>query len=197
MLFRSRWLIIPGKSIQPLPIPPALDLLALESLFEQVHVMIHEKADGTRMMFSPDGEAYWNEWYVSNWNRKRSEDAASMAVRHPGLAMKIALIYAVLDGCPALTADHLSRAVAIIDWMWVHVERMLPGWGGTLQGRIEAKVTQFLTDRGPVKRAVITQYCKSRTWSTDDLNRAVEAMVRGGAIVVDPSGVVALNMLNS
>lgn len=189
--FINRWLIIPGQSDQPMPWPVSVNPADLGLLFEQFHAAIHDAhTDGQVLTLAADARLLWDSWYLESWGRKQSEDEAAMRVRHPVLAIKIALIYSVLAGESEITRTALEQGIAVVDWMWTHVARMLPGWGGTVFGRIESKITQLLTDRGPTKRRVLTQYCRSRTWSTADFNAALDAMVKSGAIHIDATGVV-------
>jgi hypothetical protein len=189
--FINRWLIVPGESESPLPWPTTVDNEIVLLLFEKIHTAIHDAyPESFAIDLDADALPFWKSWYVDEWQRKQTEDESAMRVRHPVMVIKLALIYTVLNGDLLITRDVLERAVAIVDWMWSHVSRLLPGWGGTLAGRIEAKITQELTDRGPTKKRVLTQYCRSRTWSTQDFNAAVEAMYKAGLIHIDANGTV-------
>jgi hypothetical protein len=190
----NRWLIVPGIAGEPIPWPVPVDRQRSDLLFEQVHTAINDGyADGQTLQLAADAESFWDEWYRAQWNRECGEDEAAMRVRHPDLVVKIALIYTVLNGDQVITRESIETAIAIIDWMWAHVARLVPSWGGTIHGKIEAKVTQFLADRGgTASRRDITQYCRSRTWGTTDLNTVVEAMLKAGLINIDARGIVSV-----
>jgi hypothetical protein len=189
--FINRWLIVPGESDSPLPWPTTVDNEVVLLLFERIHAAIHDAfPDGFAVDLGSDALPYWKSWYIDEWQRKQTEDESAMRVRHPVLVIKLALIYTVLSGEHVITREILERAITIVEWMWNHVSRLLPGWGGTLHGRIEAKITQELNDRGPTKKRVLTQYCRSRTWSTQDFNAALEAMYKAGLIHIDANGTV-------
>ena len=189
----NRWLIFPGVSDDLIPWHVAPDKQESNLLFEHIHEAIHSGyADGQSLELAVDAFEFWDGWYRTERTRDLSEDEAAMRVRHPDLVVKLAMIYTVLNGDQVITLESLQRAIAIIDWMWQHVARLVPSWGGTIHGKIEAKVTQLLTDRGPLPRRTLTQYCRSRTWGTADLNTVLEAMYKGGLLMIDSSGTVSL-----
>lgn len=191
--FLNRWLIIPGQSTAPNPWPPGIDRATLGLMLAELHALIRPKGARPRGLdISAGARTFWEHWYVTQWHQAGNEDEGGMSVRHPMMVVKIALIYAILNGDQVIDQRHLEVGIAVIAWMRDQVARMLPGWGGTMQGRIEAKVIQFLTDHGAVKRKVLTQYCRSRTWSTHDLNMAVDAMCKSGILGIDSAGMVGL-----
>lgn len=190
----NRWLIFAGVAENPNPWPPSIDQQVSELLFEEMHTAIHGGyTDGQTLSLSVDAVEFWDSWYRAHWNRECSEDEAAMRVRHPDLVVKLSLIYSVLNGDQVITLESLHTGIAIIDWMWEHVARLVPSWGGTIHGKIEAKVTQFLTDRGgSTARRDISRYCKSRIWGTTDLNVVLDAMHKAGLVVIDAHGTVSL-----
>jgi hypothetical protein len=191
--FINRWLIIPGKPDTPLAWPPPVDQQAAAILYERIHRVIHEGfPTNFEMPLASGTREAWEDWYVRDWRRTHTADEQAMRARHATLIVKLALIYAVLNGDQMLSWSHLERGIAIIDWMWEHVARMVPGWGTTIPGRIEEKVLRVLRERGPMKRWKLHGQVSNRSWSTKDVNVVIEALYKGGAIGIDANGVVGL-----
>jgi len=191
--FINRWLIIPGAPRAPLPWPPSVDRAVSRLLFERMHCTINDGfPDHFELPICEAARAFWSEWYAADWHVGRTDDEAAMRGRAATLVVKVALIYAVLNGDQMLTQHHLELGIAVVEWMWLHVRRMLPTWGGTVPGRIEAKITQYLIQHGPTNKRKLRQYCRARTWSTADFNSALDAMYKGGLVGIDANGVVGL-----
>jgi hypothetical protein len=98
----------------------------------------------------------------------------------------------VLNGDDVITQESLERGIAVINWMWQHVARMVPGWGATMQGRIEEKIQRVLREKGPMKRWKLHGQTSNRAWSTADVNLMLDALYKSGAIAIDASGIVSL-----
>jgi hypothetical protein len=192
--FINRWLIIPGKSEAPIAWPVSVDQQAALILFEQMHAAIHSAYPvGFAMELAEDARSFWEDWYEADWKRKQAPDEEAMRARYSTLIIKLALIYAVLNGDQVITRDNLERGIAFIDWMWAHVARMVPGWGSTLHGQLEHRIVQVLKEQGPMKQWRLSQLVSNkRKWSATDIKAMRDALVSTGVIAIDAAGVVGL-----
>jgi hypothetical protein len=183
--FINRWLIIPGKSEAPIAWPVSVDQQAALILFEQMHAAIHSAYPvGFAMELAEDARSFWEDWYEADWKRKQAPDEEAMRARYSTLIIKLALIYAVLNGDQVITRDNLERGIAFIDWMWAHVARMVPGWGSTLHGQLEHRIVQVLKEQGPMKQWRLSQLVSNKAMR--------DALVSTGVIAIDAAGVVGL-----
>jgi hypothetical protein len=191
--FINRWLIIPGEPRGSIAWPPPVDAQISALLLERMHKSIFDGfPEHAELTLSADARSFWSDWYDADHAVARTEDEGAMRGRYATLIVKVALIYAVLDGEHLLTRAHLERGIALIEWMWGHVARMLPEWGGVKDGRIEAKILKLLTERGPMRKRDLQSYCKSRTWGPVDFHRVFDAMVHNTVLGVDAKGVVVI-----
>lgn len=192
--FINRWLIIPGKSNAPKPWPVSVDRQTAALLFERLHDAVHQAyPTNYQMPLADDARSFWESWYIDEWHRRQTPDEEAMRARYATLVVKIALIYAVLNGDQLITQDHLEKGIAVIEWMWAHVIRMVPSWGSTTHGRLEAKFLQTLEERGPMKRRDLTRSCSNRRkWSSMDMKQVLEALMSNGVIHIDSTGMVGL-----
>ena len=192
--FINRWLIIPGKSEAPMAWPASVDRQAAALLFEQMHSAVYQAyTAGFELTLAKDARLFWEDWYVGDWHRKQTADEEAMRGRYATLIVKIAMNYAVQNGDQMITQQHLEQGIAVVEWMWGHVARMVPGWGSTTLGRLEGRVIRVLTERGTVSKRTLVSNCSNpRHWTTRDINDVIDALVRAGTIAADASGMVSV-----
>ncbi len=193
--FLNRWLVITGKGTEAIPWPRTSDAAAISILFEQMYLTIHNGTPGEARGIDVSSTAmpFWNDWYLNRWeNRKNlTSDEKAMSTRHPDMAVKIALIYAVINGDHVITEEHLRVSTEIVEWIWQQVQPMLPGWGSSPLAKLEQRVIFVLSTRGGMKRKLITAQCSNpRRWTTQDIKRTVDALLDNGVIVLDSQGVI-------
>lgn len=191
--FANRWLFICGNLGEPNPLPPVLDRAVVGKLLVDLWDAKHSYTAGTALRLSAEAEKDWRAWYIADFNRESpSSEEDAMRARHAVLIQKVALIYAIADQATRIERNHLAIGIAIIEWMWDQTRHLMPFWGRTIDGQIEARIKAILA-RGPMKRRDIQQRCDSRKYSGVEFGRVFEMMVKNGTIVVDPFGYGALN----
>jgi hypothetical protein len=191
--FINRWLIIPGKSDSPNFWPPEIDYAWLEIIFRGITELIGTSGEPRAIDGSDAAKAFWKDWYEAHWYAERSDDEASMAVRHPVMAIKIALIYAVLGGDAVIDRKHLETGVAIVEWMSAQVAPLLPSWGASPLAKLEQRVVAVLTERGPMKRRDISRIVHNpRRWTAQDIKRTIDALLDNGVIAADATGLIGV-----
>ena len=181
-----------GVRRQILARAPRLDESAAHRLYREFHDAVMGYPDGTSLELDPDAGAIWDRWYDTYSSHKGSEDELAMRIRHPDMALKWALLFAIADRAKAINRDHLHAAVAVLDWMWEGVKRRLPTWGVSVDNKIEALIRQTLEDHGAMKRRDLQRKTARRQWSGREFAAVFRAMVENGHLYVDAHGVVAL-----
>lgn len=193
--FANRWMFFCGSGVGPLPTPPAVDPVAAAKLLGDLwDIRQNVYPDEVALRFDAATQQRWNDWYCADYSRASGgpeEDA--MRVRHSVLIQKIALIYAVADAASAIQLAHLEAAIAVIDWMWRHVQRLMATWGGNLQREIEQRIIEVLTKQGPMKRWQLQAKCSNRRWSAKDFSGALRALMETESVIADGAGYVAIN----
>jgi hypothetical protein len=191
--FANRWFYVCGNARGPLPSPPDLDQRAAEQLWRELWNTVRSYDAGTMLRLDARAQERWRAWYEDDYRREPgTEEEDAMRVRHAVLIQKLALIHAVTDGARAVGLQHLEPAIAAVDWMWRHVARLMPTWGGRIDTLIEERMVAVLSRRGPMRRRDLQIQCSNRRWSGTDFARVFDAAVKNGRIVVDPFGTVAL-----
>jgi hypothetical protein len=190
--FANRWLYVVGKGKEPMSRAPSLDWKAAWSLYLRLFDAITSYPEGTVLCLSDEAGLAWDAWYsrmLAEEGRDESED--DMRARHPNLAMKVALIYAISDRARAIEARHLEAALALVDWMWRNVRELMRVWGVGVDGQIAERILTLLK-KGPMKRRELQMYTRGRKWGPREFAAVFEAMQRNGTIEADAAGVFAL-----
>ena len=122
-------------------------------------------------------------WYLSQ-SEDEDEDRQSMRSRNQTFVRKIALIYAVSDASPVIRLDHIEAAIALVEWQWQGVVRMLPTWGAQKESRIEQRIIEAFRKHGPflTRRQIQSKCSNPSKWTTLDFNRVFEGMEKSGQI---------------
>lgn len=201
--FANRWLYMVGAGKEPRPTPPPLDKKEAWKLYRQLELQINQAARRGPLVTAKNARELWNAWYLTKNDPQNeaknglkvpgiNEESAAMSVRLPVLAQKIALIFAITDGAKAIEAVHLEAAIALVDWMWEQVQRLLAQWGIGIDSQIENRILDVLSHTGPLKKRDLQRKCSNRKWSAADFDRVFRAMQNNQTIGFDEEGKVGL-----
>jgi hypothetical protein len=188
--FANRWLFVPGDRTTRMAKPAKLDKAASWRLWKDLMAAIHSYQAGTSLEEASDIDKTWDAWYLQE--RAKSEEEAALSVRHPVLARKIALIYAVSDGAKTIELMHLQAAIAFVDWMWMQTRRLMADWGVGLDNQLENRIVDVLARQGPMKKWQLQAKTKSRKWSAVEFDRVFRAMSNNQSIGLDSERRVGL-----
>lgn len=189
--FANRWLFIFGKPRPKMPRTPDVDWRAAWKLYCGWYDAINSYAEGSTLRWDGSADELWDSWYLDD-TRDNGDDEEAMAIRHPVLAQKVALIFAVSERSPVIALRHVEAAIALIDWMWQVVRELMRGWGVGIESQIEIVIVQTLKRFGPMYRRHLQQKCSRRRWSGRDFANVFRAMQENGQVTIDPTGIVTL-----
>jgi len=190
--FLNRWFMVPGDGKGPRPNPPQLDEGRGYILLRDALKTIRKYDEGTMLTLTPDAESLWADWYIASYptgHESSQEDA--MGIRRGTIVKKIALVHAVMSGSKHVTDEHMEIGIAIGDWSWSHVRKMLPTWGESKDSEMERKIMEKLEQRGPMTKRQLQQYTGNRM-GPGVFSRIIKSMVENGDIVVGDGNIVAL-----
>lgn len=192
--FANRWIYIFGTGKEPMAITEKLDRAEGGRLYSELFQAINRYPQGKVLELTPAAVELWKHWFYEDQKSIRNdgdEDRADMRARHANLILKVALIYAISDGAPAINDGHLQPAIDFIGWMWGEVKAVMRSWGASLDIQLEERIREVLAG-GPLSRRVLQQKVGGRRWSARDFAATIDAMARNRTIVVDSAGMVAL-----
>ena len=189
--FLNRWFMVPGDGKGPRPNPPRLDEGRGYILLRDALKTIRKYDEGTILELDADAEDVWADWYIRSYptgHESAQEDA--MGIRRGTIVKKIALVHAVISGAQSISADHMEIGIAIGDWSWEHVRRMLPTWGESKDAEMERKILERL-HQTPMTKRQLQQYTGNRL-GPGVFSRIIKSMVENGDIVLGEGNMVAL-----
>lgn len=176
-----------------IPLAPQLDKREAQALYAELRDAVMSYPDGERLKIDRgEAENHWNEFYIRHSSQKGTEDENAMRIRHPEMALKWALLFAITDRDQAIRLHHLKAAIAIQDWMWEGIKRRLPTWGVSIDKKIEELVFQALRQHGVLPRRILQMKTSRRQWSGREFAAVFQAMVQNGHLKVDANNNVAL-----
>jgi hypothetical protein len=191
--FANRILYIMGPTTEPIPEPDEVDEDRARACFLQLWGAIEWQPYGTRMKLAEDARERWRAWYIADYRAtSQSEEEDAMRVRHAVLIQKIALIYAVSERSRMVLLEHLEAAIALVEWMWIHVRQLMTDWGASIDTQIEARIIAALSKHGAMRRRELQMRCGSRKWSGRDFAATFKAMQENGGLAVDALGMVCI-----
>lgn len=172
---------------------PDVDEVAAAALYTDLYHAVLSYPEGTALQMSDAAGDLWDRWYLDYSKRKGTEDELAMRIRHPDMVQKWALLFAITDRSDAIEPQHLTAAIAILDWMWEGIKRRLPTWGVSIDRKIEELIFQTLKRHGrPMKKRDLQLKCSRRQWSGRDFAAVFRAMEENGHLVIDHRKMVAL-----
>lgn len=180
--FANRFTYFIGEAAQPLPIPLEPDRNLINVLINDVLKPIRRKYRHTRISLDPGAEQIWRRWYTEWWTRAGANELVEQVIsRLPDHVMKLAMIYAVTEHCDRIYDDHMAAAIAVGDY-WEHALNVVfAEFGLSKAARIEQRIIKLLEEERRTKRqlrqALGGHYC-----TTEEFNRALEALLRAGIV---------------
>ena len=164
---------------------PRMDFDESVRMYNHIRQAINWYPEGTRLEMSDASNQMWDDWFYS---RPEIDDeiAADISVRHPEMAQKWALMFAVSDQADAIEPQHLEAALILVDWMWECVQTMLPSWGVSNERKIEERIITVLQQRQPMTKRDLNRYVRGR-WTAREFATVFRAMRDNHQISVDAS----------
>jgi len=184
--FLNRWIVFPGVGGESRPYVGNLDTTAAAALYRRLKASVSRYEGRRPLHLDAEAQSLNAEWYRrlrASMGRDEAEDA--MRQRHQAIALKVALIYAVVDESDVVRADHLRAAIALVEWSWENVRTYMRLWGVSTTHKLERRILDVLEQTGPISRRELQQKTHSRQWNAIEFGRVLTAMLANGTIGLD------------
>jgi hypothetical protein len=149
--FMNRFLIVLAKRSKVLPEGACLDDATLRPLQDRLQRAVEFARKQGRLQRDPDARAYWRLHYEV-LSAGRPGLAGSILARAEAHVMRLACIYAVLDGWHEVRKGHLTAAMKLWDYCEKSVARI---WGDTLGDPTADKILGALREQKAMTRTAI------------------------------------------
>jgi hypothetical protein len=128
--------------------------------------------------FTPEAELGWTRIY-EQLSEGRDGLAGALLSRGEAQTLRLALLYALLDGSAAIDREHLMAAVAL----WEYAERSVEYlFGGRAGDTLAEKIAAALREQGELTRSQIWGVAGTHARAAD-ITRALESLEQQGKVI--------------
>jgi hypothetical protein len=189
----SRFLYFCGQGKgTPMPDPPAPDANGMRLLYRELVELRDVIRPDRGLLIDEGSRRVWAAWYARDYRRTVSNAAEDrMRTRLAAQAKRIALIYAASEGDTHVRPEHLTAALALVEWQWGEVTKIAADWGASSGVALERRITQTLGN-GPMPLWRLRQAVEGPRWDIEAFDRVTRSMLSVGTMLKDAMGTVAL-----
>lgn len=133
-------LIYPTRRV---PVPKELDGVQFDGIVDYLHSLLtYNQVVGGQLWFDKEAAGYWEMLYERFYENRSSGSAA--VDRGDAITLRLALLYALLDGCDHIGLKHLGAAVAVWLYCYESARILFPAedigsWGNVIYSLLETK----------------------------------------------------------
>ncbi len=170
----NRLIYLWGPEKPAIPFPPKRDSRLLAEAEEALRGAMNRHRTRVEYGLTPEALEFWSPWYIEERARKYENPIAeALAQRLHVTALKVAMIYAAIEGTLQITTEQIAAAVDFANYQRDVQRIAFEGYGHSNRQKIEARIKVVLRDGGlPAWR--IVQLC--RAFSAADVQGAIKAL---------------------
>ena len=174
--FGNRFLWVCAKRSQELPWGGRVDDAALQALASQAAHVINASQYYGQCGWMPDAASMWAREY-SRLSAGRPGLAGAMSARAEAQTLRIALVYAILDGCNNVDVHHLRAALEVWRYCQDSVDYC---FGGTTDNSTANRIYGYLVTmpEGASLTQISTHFGRHK--KSDELQRALNTLKESG-----------------
>ncbi len=176
--FANRFGFVVGKLKKPIPLPVPYDQRLWNNLVQKIHVLdmsLRDKKDFC-LNLTDEAKQLWVTYYKHCYERKwSSHEMSLLAERLTEKVYKIALVYAVINGCTAIEAGHLDMAIKVGKHLEGCIVYLFSNVGQKEAIQEEQKILTIIKKAGSIEQSKLHQHFGSRI-SSERLKRILEGL---------------------
>lgn len=132
-----------------------------------------------------DFDAETEAWYVNELYKKLSTPhtvgvCGELSARAAPMVRRLAMIYALLDGCNVVKMPHLKAALAVWDYS---METVVYLWGDAVGDEVADTILRGLRSRGPMTSTQISNDLFARNIKSERLMQALNLLIDSHKVV--------------
>jgi hypothetical protein len=124
--FLSRFLFVACRRTRLLPEGGDENPLAKTGLKDRLARVLEHARGAGELRLHPGADELWTTWYIAMARRSMEGLTGALTSRAEAHSMRLALIYALLDGASSIELEHLEAALALWDYAARSAEWALP-----------------------------------------------------------------------
>ncbi len=169
-----------GQPKAPIPLPPAPDARALSDAERILRAARDRSTTPMRVRIDPDAVPLYERWYIAERGREyETPILETIAQRLHVFALKAALIFAMLEDSPTITADQMTAGLAFADYQRATQAAVFASFGVSEAGRCAERVLKVLHER-PMAGWELSQ--RTRNFEPQTLARTLATLLQVRAI---------------
>jgi hypothetical protein len=174
--FANRFLWVAARRGRLLPDPPPFEGEVVEGLAAKVRAAISFSRSVGGVQRDRQAATLWAAIYP-DLSRDRPGLAGAVLGRHEAQAVRLSLVYALLDRSPVVRVEHLKAAVAVLDYV---AESVVHIFGDALGDSVADRILEALRDGEELTRTEISVELFQRHQSADRIEAALHLLARLG-----------------
>jgi hypothetical protein len=141
----------------------------------------HEQA----ITLAPEARELWATFYRA-WKQRQWSDAliAALMARIPDNCLKIALLYAILEGQKGISSEILEVALDVGAYAVASAQRLFGTFYASREARHEARIRKLLVEAGGQLAMAELQRKLSGRVSSGELSRTLSALEKLGEVEI-------------
>jgi hypothetical protein len=177
--FANRFVFILGPAKSPIPFPDPPDPNIRSKVIGNLAATMQWLDEGVELILDPGARDVWEDFYTT-WHKREWPDELVSAVlqRVPDVALKIAIIYAVLERTHTICPKILNAAIDAAGHVVASAERIFAGFHENKEVKLEKRILTVLSKEdmnyGALHRAVGGRH------TTKTLSSVLDALVKSG-----------------
>jgi DNA replicative helicase MCM subunit Mcm2 (Cdc46/Mcm family) len=175
--FMNRFIPILVARPHLIPWPGETSKRSRDLLGDLIHRCAHAPKGILRL--SPKARRIYEQWYLTREKRREHlpEKVAQLTARGNANVIRLAVIYALLQGSLTIRTQEIRAAIAIIEYADASANFLL----ATGKVGLEAKITKILESKSPLSRDELHRALGGHN-TKEELNRALNALEEAGII---------------
>jgi hypothetical protein len=179
--FANRFIWLCVKRSKIIPNPTGVPKAVLNPLIRRLHRAIKAARRMGQMRRDDEAEAFWAEIYPELSTSKPGMLGAITA-RATAQVMRLACLYAALDGTCIVTCDHLQAGLAV--WRYCEASARYI-FGNSTGDPVADRILTALQEKGEMTRTEISDGLFGRNMPRSEIDRAVTTLTQAGLVTVE------------
>jgi len=197
--FGNRFLYACGKSDRRIPRPPDVDrekyqvlLRKLNDLRRQIdNSYKYNKNQSVEMKFTSEADKIYEKYYIEYYYPMADQInlSSSMLKRQTDYVLKIALIYAVMNGENKIDVDSINKAILAVKYFEYGTRKMFNDYEKSPKKDEENRILQYIIEKSNVTEKInMRDIYRNLHMDSESCRRDLESLEKIGEIELNRNG---------
>ena len=181
--FANRFLFCWADRSKLLPLGGSPDYEPILRIVRRVRGNIEGIPNHTRIVFSPEARAMWCDYLYAELSGDIPDLVGSLCARQEAHALRLAMLYAAIEGVTEIQPEHLCAAAAVVRYS---VETVRHIFGDHAGDPVADRILEAVrgSDAG-LTRTQISCGVFNRNTAAGEIERAIAALLAAGKVTIE------------